>query len=613
MMASSFAPGHEFAGRYRLSELIGVGHTVEVYRAQDLTLQREVVVKVLLPHLYEHEEVRRAFRDHIVATAAFRHPHVARVLDGGQQSHSIFMVSEYLGGGSLEDVLRSGAVLSPEEAARLGRDVASALAYIHEHAMVHGELSPSKILFDESGHLRVSDVALAGLAGPHRHYSTREDVRYFSPEQARGEAATPASDVYTLGLILFEIATGTSPFEGASVEALLAERQRAPLPTRPELGGLDLVLALATVPDALLRLTAEELTQRLSGVVPDERSFVKYDEEPTSLLGGFTLAEPRQSVGFRPPSPTQIVSSSRSTSTFAQPPSVRLGAPPRRSSPGAFDDLGPVGGRRRRPLYLVAAALVLVGAIGGGLAWKLGYLSSSQTAPPLTGLTLPVASNLAKNDGFTLSVTAHVASATVAKGDIVSQSPAAGSSLAGGATISVTVSSGPPVPVVTMPTNLVGESCASATAQLAALHILASCPSTSTMPSTLAAGLVAEVLYGSTKNPTGVPKGASVVLVSSNGSSTPTTTTTAPAVTTTTAPAATTTTTVKTLLMPNLVGMDQAQVNAALHTAGLFYSTVGPGAGTATSAGTWTRVVSTVPAAGAAVPYRSTVTLHVTK
>jgi serine/threonine-protein kinase len=623
MMPSSFSPGHEFAGRYRLIELLGVGHTVEAYRAEDLTQQREVVIKILLSHLAVHEEVRRTFREQIIQTATFRHPHIARVYDGGQQSGSIFMVGEYLSGGSLEDLLRAGRVLSVEETARLGRDVASALAYLHEHAVVDGELSPNKILFDESGHVRVSDVALAGLSGPHRHFTTRDDVRYFSPEQARGDIATAASDVYALGLILFETATGATPFEGATAEAMLRERLLGPLPSRPELGGLDIVLAQATVPDALVRLTAEEMTLRLSGVVPDEGPFIKYDEPAPSLLGNFTLAEPRQSVGFRPPSPNQIVSSPRSSATFGQSGSPRRAAP-RRAAPGAFDDLTPIGAVRRRPVYLAAAALLVVLAVGGGLAWKFGYLSTKHTAPNISGLTLSQASSLVKNDGLLLSVISHASSATIKSGDIVSQSPAAGTSVAGGSTLKVVVSSGPAPVLVTLPTNLLGMSCTAATAALTTLHVTATCPVTSTISSaTVTKDLVAEVLYGTTKNPLAVPKGSSVILVSSSGVSTTTTlpavTTTVPGTTTSTTTSTTTTSTttttvaVTTVVMPNVVGMDQAQVKAALKSVGVYYATKGLGAGTATAAPTWTRVVSTVPAAGVKVPHFSTVTLNVTK
>ncbi|NNN09878.1 MAG: protein kinase, partial [Acidimicrobiaceae bacterium] len=526
MMESSFAPGHEFAGRYRLTQLIGVGHTAEVYLAEDLTLQRQVVVKVLLAHLTAHEEVRRAFRDHIIQSATFQHPHVARVLDGGQQSGANFMVCEYLSGGSLEDLLHSGVVMGIEETARLGRDVASALAYIHEHAMIHGELSPTKILFDEAGYARVSDVALAGLSGPHRHFTTRDDVRYFSPEQARGDIVTAASDVYALGLILFETATGSTPFEGSTAESMLRERLQGPLPTRPELGGLDIVLALATVPDTLMRLTAEEMAMRLSGVLPDDDPFVKYDEPAPSLLGSFALAEPRQSVGFHPPSPNQIVASPRSSATFGQTPAPRHPVPPRRSAPGSYEELSSVGARRR-PVYLAAAVLILVLAIGGGLAWKLGYLSTKHTAPSVYGLSLAEASTLVTNDGLTLNVTAHVASATVKAGDIVTQTPSAGTSVTAGSSLAVTVSSGPPTVPVTVPAHLLGMTCAAATTALTALHITATCPSNSSIPSsTVAKGLVAGWLAGSTKNPSAVSKGSTLILETSSGPSGATSTST---------------------------------------------------------------------------------------
>jgi beta-lactam-binding protein with PASTA domain len=277
-------------------------------------------------------------------------------------------------------------------------------------------------------------------------------------------------------------------------------------------------------------------------------------------------------------------------------------------------------------------------AVGGGLAWKFGYLSSKHTAPNVSGLTLAEASTLVKNDGLTLSVTSHATSATIKAGDIVSQIPAAGTSVSGGATLKVVVSNGPPPVLETLPTNLVGMSCATAISTLATMHVTATCPATALIAnSSVAKGLVAEVLYGTTKNPLAVPKGSSVILESSSGTTVVTTTTlpstttaptttaptttvptttapttTAPTTTTTTTPTTTTTLHATSLAMPNLVGMDQSQVAAAMKVAGLYYSTKGPGAGSATSAPTWTRVVSTVPASGTKVPYESTVLLNVT-
>ncbi|MDE3222371.1 MAG: protein kinase, partial [Acidobacteriota bacterium] len=155
-MPPTYAPGHVIAGRYRVVELLGVGNTVEVYRAEDTSLQRVVVVKVLVASLAVHEDVRRAFRDHIVRAATLSHPHLARVFDGGQEAGAMFMVTEYLAGGSLEEALNQGHLLSVDDAARLGRDVASALAYAHENGFVLGALSPTKLLFDAEGQVRVS-------------------------------------------------------------------------------------------------------------------------------------------------------------------------------------------------------------------------------------------------------------------------------------------------------------------------------------------------------------------------------------------------------------------------------------------------------------------------
>jgi len=127
MPSPTFATGHDLVGRYRISRLLGIGHVAEVYLADDLTLHRQIVVKVLLSHLAAYEDVRRAFRDRIVRSATLSHPHLERVYDGGQESGHIFTITEYLAGGSLEAFLAAGGRLDLDDTARLGRDVAGAL------------------------------------------------------------------------------------------------------------------------------------------------------------------------------------------------------------------------------------------------------------------------------------------------------------------------------------------------------------------------------------------------------------------------------------------------------------------------------------------------------
>jgi len=611
-MAPTFNPGHDLAGRYQIIELLGVGHTAEVYRAEDVSLHRTVVVKVLLSHLAAHEEVRRTFRNQIVRSATLSHPHLARVFDGGQESGSIFMISEYLGGGSLEDVLASGRRLSVDDGARLGRDVTSALAYVHANGFVHGGLSPSKLLFDEEGRVRVSDIALAGLGAQYRERLTLDDVRYLSPEQVLGEPVGPKTDVYTLALILFEAVTGTTPFEGMSAEVVLRSRINQPLPIRPELGTLDMLLAQAAVPDPVLRLDAEQFNNRLSAVVTDGAPLVVTPASAAiPLLGQLTPLEPRTSIGFHTPSPDEIVGATAPVPSVlnqfptAQPPRRVVSSPIAREhefrelrSSGArgYDDL-PVNrpDRKRRLGFILAALLILIVGVGGAAAWKFGLLTSKHTVPSLEGLTLTQAAPVLKEDGFTLTVDHEVNSSTVPANTIISQDPAKGTNAKSGLDIVVTVSKGSAL--VTLPTSLIGETCATATAKLHTLKVTAKCPASSEVASTRTpAGLVAEVVYGNTKNPLSVPVDSTVVLALSTGASSG-----APTTTTTVASAALRT-------VPNVVGMDSAQVDAAMKSATLYYTTTGPGAGTTK----WTTVLSQTPAAGTKVKAGSTVTLQVT-
>jgi serine/threonine-protein kinase len=635
MPSPTFASGHLLVNRYRIGDLLGVGQTAEVYLAEDTTLQRSVVVKVLLPRLAGHEDVRRAFRDRIVRAATLSHPHLARVYDGGQESGSIFMICEYLGGGSLEQVLASGRTLSVDDGARLGRDVASALAYVHESGMVHGALSPSKLLLDDEGRVRVSDVALAGIGSAYRERLTLNDVRFLSPEQAIGDPAGPKSDVYALALIIYESLTGVTPFDGVTPESVLRARINATLPMRPELGTLDMLLAQAAVPDPRLRLDADTFASRLGAVVSDDAPLVIAPVQgEVPLLSQYRPSEPRNSVGFRPPSPDQITGATpvvaplgarsaprhaRPADEWMTPATGSLGA--RRSVRPEFDDsdYSRLPGSRRLA-FLIAAVLLLVLAIGGGLAWIFGAFTSSNPVPSLVNVNLsqfesstatlhPNDARLKatlETDGFTIHIT-HSYSATVPIGVIIAQTPVARTVEKSGQVITVSVSNG--VHVVKLPKNLVGEDCTTAEARLHALHVNATCPASKLVSSSVTPlGKIAKVVDSAGHVVTSVPVHSTVILERSSGPASVTSTTT----TTSTLPNTTTTTTTipvaQRVAVPNVVGMDQSQVLAAFKKAVLYYTTTGPGAGTKP---TWTSVVSESPGAGTTVAKLSKVILTV--
>lgn len=633
MPAPTFANGHLLVSRYRIQELLGIGDTAEVYLADDQSLQRPVVVKVLLPRLAGHEDVRRAFRERIIKAATLSHSHLARVFDGGQESGSIFMICEYLSGGSLEDVLSSGRTLSVDDGARLGRDVASALAYVHENGVVHGALSPSKLLLDDEGRVRVSDIALAGIGTEYRERLTLDDVRFLSPEQAIGDPANARSDVYALALILYEAVTGITPFDGVTPEAVLRARINATLPMRPELGTLDMLLAQAAVADPRLRLDAEQFASRLGAVVSDFAPLVIAPvAREVPLLSQYRPTEPRNSIGFRPPSPDQITGATAVVSPIgrtgaprhARPADewVATNAPAARSRGlrGDIDDLdyGRLP-RSRRLVFLVAALVLVVVAVGGGIAWKVGLFTQNNSVPNFVGVNLNQYQNAqftssapinalrstVKADGFVVQI-AHAYSASVKSGTIISQSPAFNVEAKSGQVITVTVSDG--VQTVRLPAHLIGETCSQATAQLTRLHLVARCPASQMVSSaTTPVGRIARVVNGAGKSITTALVHSTVYLERSTGPVTSTTTTTVA-----TTPTTTTTVAAQTLVaVPNVVGMNEAQTKAAMTAADLYYHTTGPGASPTNP--TWTKVVSENPIAGTMVKKLSSVTLTVSK
>jgi hypothetical protein len=247
--------GEVIDGRYRLEERIAVGGMAEVWAAEDLDLGRRVALKLLLGAA-DPERFAREAR----AAAALSHPAICRVYEYGEADGRPFIVLEYLAGGTLEDRLASGKPLADEETARIAREVASGLAHAHERDLVHRDVKPGNVLFDEQGAAKITDFGIARMLSE----PTLTDAgtllgtaAYISPEQARGERATPASDVYSFGVILYRMLTGRLPFEAESALELAALHEGADPPPISSLRS-DAPAALARVATAALAKRPEE-------------------------------------------------------------------------------------------------------------------------------------------------------------------------------------------------------------------------------------------------------------------------------------------------------------------------------------------------------------------
>jgi eukaryotic-like serine/threonine-protein kinase len=249
--------GRVLGGRYRLLSAVGSGASAHVYLADDVRLRRRVAVKVLHPALAEDGLFLRRFQAEARAAAALSHPHILAVFDWSGDDDSPYLVTEFLGGGSLRSMLDAGHRLTTAQALVVGLETARALDHAHRQGFVHRDIKPANLLFGDDGRLRVADfglaraIAEAGWTEPTG--AMLGTARYASPEQARGESVNGASDIYSLALVLIEAVTGTVPFSADTTIATLMARLENPLVVPDVMGPLSTILTQAGGLDAQKR------------------------------------------------------------------------------------------------------------------------------------------------------------------------------------------------------------------------------------------------------------------------------------------------------------------------------------------------------------------------
>ena len=227
-------PGDMLAGRFRLDELVGRGGMATVYRAWDTVLGRPVAIKLLRPEIIADPDLALRFRREAHAAAVLHHPNVVGYLGAGSEGSTPYLVMELVDGDDLATRIRREAPFEPSAAARIARDVANGLAIAHARGIVHRDVKPGNILVDADGRARITDFGVARIAAESEATipgTTLGSVHYFSPEQAQGLTTNPASDVYSLGLVLFEMLTGTRPFSGDTPAAVALARVGATAPS----------------------------------------------------------------------------------------------------------------------------------------------------------------------------------------------------------------------------------------------------------------------------------------------------------------------------------------------------------------------------------------------
>jgi len=417
--------GRVLAGRYRLLAPIGAGASGRVYVADDVRLRRRVAVKVLHAALAEDAGFLRRFRTEAQLAASLNHPNVMAVYDWGDDGVP-FMVLELLVGGSLRGMLDRGPRLTPAQAAYVGRQVASALEYAHGRGLVHRDVKPANLLFDEHGIVRVADFglarALAEASWTEPAGTVLGTARYAAPEQGSGARADGRGDLYALGLVLSEAVTGVVPLVGETPLGTLRLRDEESVTAPAALSALGPVVERACRADPSERYP----DAATMGAALDDAVRVLPPPGPLPLGG---LGE-----GSVDPHPTQVVGV-RVDPVFDQDARAVAPPAPRR-----------VATRESRVAPLVLAAVLLLAVMAVVFALTRSSTGAPVTVPLLVGTTEDIARNRAQDAGFLPSFTERHADDPL--GTVISQEPASGDYLGRGGTVRLVVSKGP------KPTNL---------------------------------------------------------------------------------------------------------------------------------------------------------------
>ena len=416
--------------RYRLVRHLARGGMAEVYVAEDQLLNRTVAVKVLFPELARDEAFVERFRREARAAASLNHHNIVSVYDFGQDEGSWFIVMEYVEGRNLRDVIRSEGPMDPARAADLGAEVAAALDAAHAQGIIHRDVKPANVLIAaDTGTVKVADFGIARAANARQGLTMPGTVlgtaTYLSPEQAQGQAVDFRTDVYSLGMVIYEMLAGRPPFTGDTPVAVAYQQlsQTAPPPSThndrvPR--ALDAIVMKAMSKDRADRQTsAQEIREQLLAV---DRA----------------VGDPDATAAIVPPAPVDATAVIAQGSTSVLPPVTAVTTEPvveRRPLAPVPDEVY----RRRRTaviagLALAALAIIAVLVLASGDGGEGGTVA----VPDVIGRSRAEATRILEDAGVRVQVTQR--DSTTATEQVSDQDPDAGQVVRRGSTVTIFVS-----------------------------------------------------------------------------------------------------------------------------------------------------------------------------
>jgi beta-lactam-binding protein with PASTA domain len=418
-----------FGRRYRVTEKIGSGGMAEVYKAVDEVLGRTVAVKVLHPHYAGDPSYAARFRQEAQAAANISSPNIVNMYDWGQDGDTYYIVMEYVRGRDLKDIITESGPLDSRKVANIGAQVAAALSAAHGYDVIHRDIKPQNIMVQPDGSVKVMDFGIARAGGTTMTQtgSVLGTAHYVSPEQAQGAALTPSSDLYSLGVVLYEAATGRPPFDADTPVAVALKQVNdtavAPRIVNPQISpGLEAIIlkAMAKRPADRYATAAEMRADLLA--VAEGRS------------PGITVA-PAAAVAHAEQTSVMPQVATAATAAATQNRAARRGAPP----------------KRRRAVWPWILLAVLVVAFAGYAAYALGVFKVTVVVPDVRDQRAADATTQLEAVGLVIGKVSQQFDASVPAGSVIEQDPSPGVRVEKGSLVNLVVSRGVemvPVPSV---------------------------------------------------------------------------------------------------------------------------------------------------------------------
>ena len=451
--------GNTLGGRYTVQDKIGTGGMATVYRGLDEVLGRTVAIKTMLPQYANDPSFAARFKQEAQAAAALQSPYIVQVYDWGKDGDTYYIVMEYLRGTDLKSGIRKHGALDCKKVAQIGSQIAQALSVAHKHDIIHRDIKPQNIMVQPDGNIKVMDFGIARAKNSHltTDNSVLGTAHYVSPEQTQGKELGPTTDIYSLGVVMYEAATGEVPFKGddAITVALkqVNEQPKPPSQLNPSVDpSLEAIILKCMQKDPAARFqSANELYRVLRDYLAGRTQAVN---EATAVISRPSANDISSRIGTITSDPT--IRRGVTTGGYVTGKTGQRFRPPSATELAAAEE-EERRHRRNRNIAIVAilAIAAIVGGIVGFIRWQDAQVHE-YAVPNLLNLTVEQADQYIREDGhFVMGNVKESYSSTVAEGRVMDQTPSWGRKFAEGTVIDLVVSKGPEPAVTVEVPNLI--------------------------------------------------------------------------------------------------------------------------------------------------------------